>query len=176
VKVFWALDAKLAQRRHFPSINWLNSYSLYQDLLQDWYRKNVAEDWSQIRNWTMDTLQTEAELQDIVQLVGSDALPDEQQVTLEVARMLREIFLQQNAFHPIDTFAPLARQYKILTAIKKFDTLARAALARGVPVKAIQGIKAKAELSKARFEANFDELYVKIVQQMDQEFAGLEKA
>lgn len=176
VKVFWALDAKLAQRRHFPSINWLNSYSLYSATLDEWFAKNVAQEFITLRNWAMDVLQQEAELQDIVQLVGSDALPDEQQVTLEVARMMREIFLQQNAFHPIDTYCPLERQYKLLQAIRKYNDLARDALARGAPVRNIAGVKSKAELGKARFEADFDKAYAAATQLMDQEFKAMEVA
>jgi V/A-type H+-transporting ATPase subunit A len=176
VKVFWALDAKLAQRRHFPSINWLNSYSLYTDSLNDWFVKNVGQEFLTLRKWAVSSLQTEAELQDIVQLVGSDALPDEQQVTLEVTRMLREIFLQQNAFHPVDTFAPLERQLKILQAIKRYEVLAKEALARGVPVRTIASVKAKAELGKARFEQDFDKAYAVVVEGMEQEFKRMEVA
>jgi V/A-type H+-transporting ATPase subunit A len=176
VKCFWALDAKLAQRRHFPAINWLDSYSLYEDALAPWYEKNVNAQWSDMRKWAASTLQVEAELQDIVQLVGSDALPDEQQVTLEVTRMLREVFLQQNAFHPIDTFAPMERQLKILQAIKRYETLAKEALARGVPVRTIAGVKSKAELGKARFEQDFDKAYATVLQQMDEEFKRMEVA
>jgi len=174
--VFWALDAKLAQRRHFPSINWLNSYSLYSDSLNEWFGKNVGQDFLTLRAWAMDVLQRESELQDIVQLVGSDALPDEQQVTLEVARMLREIFLQQNAFHPIDTFAPLERQLKILKAIKRYQDLSQEALARGVPVRTIGAIKAKAELGKARFEQEFDKAYTVVLEGMENEFKQMEAA
>jgi V/A-type H+-transporting ATPase subunit A len=176
VKVFWALDAKLAQRRHFPSINWLNSYSLYQDSLNDWFAKNVGQEFLNLRAWAMDVLQQEAELQDIVQLVGSDSLPAEQQVTLEVARMLREIFLQQNAFHPIDTFAPMERQLKILRAIRRYNDLSREALARGVPVRTIGSVKSKAELGKARFEQDFDKAYEAVLTGMEQEFKVMEAA
>ncbi len=112
VKVFWALDAKLSQRRHFPAINWLNSYSLYLDALHDWYDKEVSPDWNKIRSWAMEVLQKEAELQEIVQLVGSDALPESEQVTIEVARMIREIFLQQNAYDAVDTFCDMKKQYR----------------------------------------------------------------
>lgn len=104
VKVFWALDAKLSQRRHFPSINWLNSYSLYLDQLQDYYDEHLSPEWNKLRSWAMEVLQKESELQEIVQLVGSDALPESEQITIEIARMLREIFLQQNAFDDVDTF------------------------------------------------------------------------
>ncbi|MBI4393263.1 MAG: ATP synthase subunit A [Euryarchaeota archaeon] len=176
VKVFWALDAKLAQRRHFPSINWLNSYTLYEELLADWYKENVAPDWNTMRSQFMDILQQEAELQDIVQLVGSDALPAEQQLTLEVARMIREIFLQQNAFHPIDTYCPLDKQYKLMKAIMKYRDLGKTAMNRGVPITTIGSVKAKAELSRARFEEGFDQLYEKIMKQMEDEFAKMEAA
>ena len=173
VKVFWALDAKLAQRRHFPSINWLNSYTLYQEQLTPWFEKNVHADFPKLRAWAMDILQRESELQDIVQLVGSDALPPEQQVTLEVARLLREILLQQNAFHPIDTYCSLEKQFKIISAIKRFAELSDKALTNGVSVQQIAGVKAKTDLSRARFEANFDELYAQIMKDMQAEFEGM---
>ena len=121
VRVFWALDTKLRERRHFPTINWLTSYTLYDKQLRDWYAKNVGEEFPALREWTMQTLQKEAELQEIVQLVGSDALPDEQKITLEVTKMIREIFLQQNAYDPVDTYCPMSRQYKMLKLIKKYS-------------------------------------------------------
>ncbi|MEM3206742.1 MAG: V-type ATP synthase subunit A, partial [Halobacteria archaeon] len=105
VKVFWALDAKLAQRRHFPAINWLTSYSLYGNTLDPWFESKAGKTWVELRQWMMSTLQREAELQEIVQLVGSDALPEDQQLTLEVARMLREFYLQQSAFHEVDAYS-----------------------------------------------------------------------
>ncbi|MFU8767563.1 MAG: ATP synthase subunit A, partial [Candidatus Methanoperedens sp.] len=133
VKVFWALDAKLAQRRHFPSINWLNSYSLYSKALGGWYNENVSPEWVKLRDDSMELLQKEAELQDIVQLVGSDALPEDQQLTLEISRMVREYFLQQNAFHEVDTFCPMDKQYRLLKAISGWGDKAQTALESGVP-------------------------------------------
>jgi len=103
-KCFWALDAKLAQRRHFPSINWLTSYTLYNKTLHPWYSQNVSPNWSKLMGQIMAILQEEEKLLEIVQLVGSDALPEKQQMTLEIARMIREFFLQQNAYHDIDTY------------------------------------------------------------------------
>jgi len=100
VGTFWALDTSLAYRRHFPSVNWIKSYSLYMDGVEDWYRENVDREWRELRGKAMYLLQKEVELQEIVQLVGSDALPDEQKLTLEISRMVREIFLQQNAITP----------------------------------------------------------------------------
>jgi V/A-type H+-transporting ATPase subunit A len=173
VKVFWALDAKLAQRRHFPAINWLQSYSLYNQSLAPWYKKNVAEDWNERRSKAMDILQKESELQEIVQLVGSDALPEPEQLTIEVARLLREVFLQQNAFHEVDTYSPLKKQYDLLTAILHYDQLARSALEHGASVRDITGIKALEQLARSKFEKDFDELIVKIRKQMETELQGL---
>ena len=133
VKVFWALDAKLSQRRHFPAINWLNSYSLYLDTLHDWYDKEVSPEWNKLRSWAMEVLQKEAELQEIVQLVGSDALPEAEQITIEVARMIREVFLQQNAYHAVDTFCSMKKQYDMMKAIRLYSDLAYSAQAAGVP-------------------------------------------
>ncbi|MCD4800721.1 MAG: ATP synthase subunit A [Methanococcoides sp.] len=173
VKVFWALDAKLSQRRHFPSINWLTSYSLYTQGLADWYSENVGSDWTQLRDDAMDLLQQESELQEIVQLVGSDALPEDQQLTLEVARMVREYFLQQNAFHPVDTYCPFDKQYKLLKAITRYGELATAALESGVPMNKIITIKSKDELAKVKFEENFDAALDVVMKKMDEEFAQI---
>ncbi|MEA3294756.1 MAG: ATP synthase subunit A [Euryarchaeota archaeon] len=173
VKVFWALDAKLAQKRHFPSINWLSSYSLYSKALTQWYDENVSPQWTDLRDDAMDLLQQEAELQDIVQLVGSDALPPDQQLTLEITRLIREFFLQQNAFHPIDTFCPMDKQYKLLDAIQKFSDKANAALESGVLIQDIITLKSKDELAKVRFEEDFDGSLKKVMDKMDKEFDSI---
>lgn len=173
VKVFWALDAKLSQRRHFPAINWLNSYSLYKDSLNDWFADNVAPDYVPLRERAMEMLQTESELQEIVQLVGSDALPDDQQLLLEITRMLREIFLQQNAFHPVDAYSPFDQQYKILKAIMKWGDAAMDALKSGVPVTEIIKLESKNVLAKVKYEEKFDESMNAVLAQMDKEFASL---
>ncbi len=130
-KTFWALDAKLAQRRHFPSINWLTSYSLYLEPLEPWFRKNVAENWKENVDEIMKILQEEEKLQEIVQLVGSDSLPQREQLTLNVARIIRESFLQQNAFHEVDTYSELEKSYLLLKIILKYSTLAAGSLAQG---------------------------------------------
>ncbi|QSG03971.1 ATP synthase subunit A [Natranaeroarchaeum sulfidigenes] len=148
VKTFWALDADLAERRHFPSINWNESYSLYRDQLDPWYRENVAEDYPEIRQWAIDVLDEETELQEIVQLVGKDALPEDQQLTLEVARYLRESWLQQNAFHDVDTYCEPNKTYRMLQAIKTFNDEAFDALDAGVPVEEIQDIDAAPQLNR----------------------------
>ncbi|MCU0859322.1 MAG: V-type ATP synthase subunit A [Thermoplasmata archaeon] len=173
VKVFWALDSKLRERRHFPAVNWLTSYSLYSPMLEEWYRKNVAEDWNATRLWAMETLQKEAELQEIVQLVGSDALPEEQRMTLEVARMIREFFLQQSAYHKVDTYSPLKRQYEYMKAIRKFSDLSRKAISLEVPLDKIVSLSCRADLGKLKFEETIDEDLKKILGQMDRQFAEL---
>lgn len=173
VKVFWALDAKLAQRRHFPAINWLNSYSLYSKALGPWYDENVSSEWVKLRNDAMELLQKEAELQEIVQLVGSDALPEDQQLTLEIARMIREYFLQQNAYHEVDTFCPMDKQYKLLKAITAWGDKAQTALEGGASVEDIMKSKTKDELAKVKFEKDFDAALGVITKTMEDEFAKL---
>ena len=173
VKVFWALDAKLAQRRHFPAINWLNSYSLYSKALGPWYDENVSPEWVKLRNDAMELLQKEAELQEIVQLVGSDALPEDQQLTLEIARMIREYFLQQNAYHEVDTFCPMDKQYKLLKAITAWGDAANNALESGVPIEDIIKLKSKDDLAKVKFEKDFDGALSVITKTMEDEFAKL---
>ena len=176
VKVFWALDSKLSQKRHFPSINWLESYSLYLDLLADWYNEQVSPEWLQLRGEAMEILQKESELQEIVQLVGSDALPEDQQLTMEVARMLREIFLQQNAFHPVDTFCTMEHQYRLIKAILKYSDMANNALESGVPLEDIISVKSKDDLSKVKFEKELDKELDKVLATMDEEFETMREA
>ena len=162
VKTFWALDADLAERRHFPSINWNESYSLYKDQLDPWFQDKVADDWPDRRQWAVDVLDEEAELQEIVQLVGKDALPEDQQLTLEVARYLREAYLQQNAFHPVDTYCPPEKTYLMLTTIQTFNDEAFDALEAGVPVDEIIDIEALPRINRIGvqddYEAYVDEL------------------
>ena len=176
VKVFWALDAKLSQRRHFPSINWLNSYSLYLDSLHDWYDKEVSPEWNKLRSWAMEVLQKEAELQEIVQLVGSDALPEAEQVTIEVARMIREVFLQQNAYDAVDTFCSMKKQYDMMKAIRMYADLAYAAQVAGVPPTQINAVKSKNELPQIKFIKDYKPALDKIGKDMDAEFNALRSA
>jgi V/A-type H+-transporting ATPase subunit A len=176
VKVFWALDAKLAQRRHFPAINWLNSYSLYQDGLKDWYTKNIGGDWNMLKAETMELLQKESELQEIVQLVGSDALPEDQQLTLEIARMIREYFLQQNAYHEVDTFCSLKKQFMMISEILAFGRLANKSLAAGAPIQKILALKSRTDLAKIKFEADFEKALGSVDDEMKAEFRALEAA
>ncbi len=174
VKVFWALDTALRARRHFPAINWLTSYSLYGNALEDWFRTQVNEEWPKLRQWAQRTLQEEAELEEIVRLVGADALPPEQQLTLEVARMIREIFLQQNAYHQVDTFCPPARQYKLISSIRKYADLGKKSLALDVPVKDIAGVKSRELLTRVKYEEKFDQELEKTLAMMDDDFKRLE--
>jgi len=148
VKTFWALDADLAERRHFPAINWNESYSLYREQLDPWFRENVTEDWPETRQWAIDVLDEEGELQEIVQLVGKDALPEDQQLTLDVARYIKEAYLQQNALHEVDRYCPPEKTYRILDAIKTFNDEAFAALDAGVPVDEITDIESLPRLNR----------------------------
>jgi V/A-type H+/Na+-transporting ATPase subunit A len=132
VKVFWGLDAQLAYKRHFPSINWLNSYSLYEDSVDSWMNNEVAGDWSELRLEAMTLLQEESALQEIVSLVGIDALSESDRLKLEISKSLREDYLQQNAFHEVDTYTSLNKQYKMLKLILLFRKEAQRALDAGV--------------------------------------------
>jgi len=175
VKVFWALDSKLAQRRHFPAINWLTSYSLYNRVLGDWYSENASKKWSENIATAMSVLQEEAELQEIVQLVGSDALPEDQQLTLEVARLLREFYLQQNAFHDVDTYCKVDVQAEFIDVILYYKELAEAALATGISVPDLTGIPVLEELGRSKFEENFNDLLPKLRKRIQDEIAGLKE-
>ena len=168
-KVFWALDAKLAQRRHFPSINWLTSYSLYLDALEPWYAKNVATNWKELVGQMMSILQEEEKLLEIVQLVGSDALPERQQVTLQVARLIREVLLQQNAYHDVDTYCDLKKSYDIMESIIHFSKLANTALDNGMRAEQIMATKSKDRLSEIKFVNSYENLLNEIMRNIEQE-------
>ena len=170
VKVFWALDSKLAQRRHFPAINWLTSYSLYNKSLEEWYRENADKDWNESKAVAMNVLSEEAKLQEIVQLVGSDALPEDQQLILEVARMLREYFLQQNAFHEVDTYCEIENQAIMMETILHYKELAEKALAEGVEFDNIVGLDVIENIGRAKFEKDLDKLMKKYSKELDKEF------
>ena len=173
VKTFWALDADLAERRHFPSINWNESYSLYRDQLDPWFEENVRDDWSATRQWAIDTLDEEAELQEIVQLVGKDALPEDQQLTLEIARYLREAWLQQNAFHPTDTYCEPEKTYRIMDAIKTYNDAAFEALDAGVPVEEITDIESPARLNRIGVQEDWDEYIDELESDIESELREL---
>ncbi|MBE6694013.1 MAG: V-type ATP synthase subunit A [Ruminococcaceae bacterium] len=158
VKVFWGLDASLAYKRHFPAINWLNSYSLYRDRLDGWFGENVSAKWMEYTGRALKTLQLEAGLEEIVKLVGMDALSAEDRITLEVARSIREDFLQQNAFEDVDCYTPLAKQFKMLELLFAFEDKARRAVESGADVEEIATLEVRERI--ARFKAVSDDTYL----------------
>tara|TARA_B100001996_G_scaffold161988_1_gene123519 strand:- start:676 stop:2418 length:1743 start_codon:yes stop_codon:yes gene_type:complete len=176
VKVFWGLDAGLARQRHFPAINWLNSYSLYPPSLDQWYRDNIKGDFPEIRTEISALLQVEAELQEIVQLVGSDALPVDQQLTLEVARMIREFFLQQNAFHDVDTYSDLKLQYTMAKAILSFQEESKKALAGGAALEDVVNVPSRTDLMRGRFESGYEDKIDKMLETMNKQIADTMEA
>ena len=177
VKVFWSLDASLAYRRHFPAINWLNSYSLYLDAVTPWYDEHMGADFTRNRNRAMHLLQEENELNEIVQLVGKDSLSPKDQLTLEIARMLREDFLQQNAFMDVDAFSSFDRQMRLLALILHYEDLCRDAIDKGAALPALYAIPARERLGWAKYAAaeeyaaNYEQVYA----EMDSQIADLVK-
>ena len=151
VKVFWGLDASLAYRRHFPAINWLNSYSLYRDRLEGWYGEHVDRDWSALTGRCLKTLQTESDLQEIVKLVGMDALSPEDRLTLEAAQSIREDFLQQNAFEDVDSFTQLDKQATMMRLVFTFEEKAREAVRAGADIEAVSTLPVRERIG--RFKA-----------------------
>ncbi len=160
-RVFWALDASLANRRHFPSINWLNSYSLYMDDLGGWYSENAGKEWVQLRTEMMGILQKEAEINEVVQLVGYDALPEKEKETLDIAKSIREDYLQQSAFDDVDTYTSTKKQYIMLKSIKMMHDAEAKAIDRGVLVEQMQKTTAKEKMARMKFvkEADIDNYF-----------------
>ena len=150
VKVFWALDSSLAYRRHFPAINWLNSYSLYLDSLKPWYDEHLGKEFLQNREWAMGVLQEEANLNEIVQLVGKDSLSAGDQITLETAKMIREDFLQQNSFVDIDSYSEYDRQARMLALIREYDSRCRAASERGGAIADLFNVPVREKIGRAK--------------------------
>ena len=175
VKVFWALDAVLAYRRHFPAINWLTSYSLYIDTLRPWFDTQLDAEFMSNRDKAMAMLQEEASLNEIVQLVGKDALSPQDQLTLEVARMIREDFLQQNAFADIDTYSGYDRQARMLALVLEYDTLCRASIQRGTEVTKLFAIPVREQIGRAKSvpEESYVEAYEKISADMKEQIKNL---
>ena len=171
VNVFWALDASLAYRRHFPAINWLNSYSLYLDSLKPWFDENLGKQFLQNREQAMGVLQQEASLNEIVQLVGKDSLSPNDQLTLETARMVREDFLQQNSFVDIDSFSSYDRQEKLLAMILDYDKLCRDAIAKGAPAAKLFEIPARERIGRAKSVPadEYEKVYAEISASMEKE-------
>jgi V/A-type H+-transporting ATPase subunit A len=170
---FWALDTSLAYRRHFPSVNWIKSYSLYLEQVKEWYEKTGFPDWKDLRAQTMYLLQKEVELQEIVQLVGPDALPESEKAILEVTRMIREDFLQQSAYHEVDSFCPLDKQYWMLKVIIAFYERVNQAMGRGVPLTKILKIPVKAEIGRMKELTDVEQIKG-LVSHINDELRGLE--
>ncbi|MBQ3533309.1 MAG: V-type ATP synthase subunit A [Oscillospiraceae bacterium] len=174
VKVFWALDASLAYRRHFPAINWLTSYSLYLDSVRPWFDENLGEQFMRDRGRAMHLLQEENELNEIVQLVGKDSLSAGDQLTLEVARMLREDFLQQNAFMDVDSYSSFDRQKKLLGLVLHYENLCRDALQQGVEAQKLFDLPAREDIGRAKYEeadayaAAYDKIAADMAQQIEE--------
>ncbi len=163
VKVFWSLDSDLAYKRHFPAINWLSSYSLYVDTLEKWFNAQVEENWTGMRAQIMRLLQEEAELNEIVQLVGMDALSAPDRLKLEAARSIREDFLHQNAFHETDTYTSLNKQYRMMELILDYYKKAGEALAAGVAIERLVALPVRENIGRFKYvdEAEVEEAFRK---------------
>ena len=171
VKVFWGLDSALAYKRHFPAINWLTSYSLYLDTLEPWFSKTVAQDWVGLRTELMGLLQDEAELEEIVQLVGMDALSAPDRLKLEAARSIREDFLHQNAYDDIDTYTPLPKQYAMMKLILSFYDQSRTALEDGVDIDALVALPVREAIGRFKYTLpeQVEERYQAVLAQLNTE-------
>src|SRR5687768_12328083 len=174
-RVFWALDANLASRRHFPSINWLTSYSLYADDMNDWYKNNVSSDWIKRRQEALEILQRESELQEIVQLIGYDALPEPEKGILDTARSIREDFLQQSAYDEVDTYSSIKKQYVMLSIILEFGKLEAEAIKKGILSSKVGSLEVRKQISMIKWtkEGEIDELINQIKINMKQQFDKL---
>lgn len=174
-RVFWALDANLASRRHFPSINWLTSYSLYANDMNDWYKSNISADWITRRQEALEILQRESELQEIVQLIGYDALPEPEKGILDTARSIREDFLQQSAYDEVDTYTSIKKQYMMLSVILEFGNLEAEAIKKGIPSAKVGSLEVRKQISMMKWtkEEQIDQLIKEIKINMKQQFEKL---
>ena len=182
VKVFWALDSSLAYARHFPAINWLTSYSLYLDMLEPWYTEQFGESYMKNREKAMHILQEENELQEIVRLVGQDALSPADRLTMETAKMIREDFLQQNAFVDEDAYSSYAKQFRLMDVILQYDALCRDALNKGADMNGLFAIDAREKIGRAKmadantFESDYDAIAAQMKKEIEEVIAGGEDA
>ena len=176
-RVFWGLDASLASRRHFPSINWLTSYSLYIDDLADWYKSNVSKEWISNRSSALDILQKEAELQEIVQLVGFDALPEPEKGILDTARSIREDYLQQSAFDDVDTYTSIQKQYQMLSVILEFGKMEDELIKKGITAVKVSSLESRGLIPKMKWtkEEELEQLVSNIRSKMKEESENLSK-
>ena len=171
VKVFWGLDASLAYKRHFPAINWLSSYSLYLDLLKGWYSENVDEDWMNLRGRMMSLLQDEAELEEIVKLVGMDALSAGDRLKMETARSIREDFLHQLAFHEVDTYTSLKKQLCMMRLILAYYDLCKEALEKNASIDELASLAVREKIGRFKYikEENVDTEYINVLKELEKE-------
>ena len=176
-RVFWGLDANLANRRHFPAINWLTSYSLYMDDMADWYKSNVSKDWIDLRKEALEILQKESELQEIVQLVGYDALPEPEKGILDTARSIREDYLQQSAFDEVDTYTSIQKQHKMLSTILEFGRKEADVIKKGSTSAKVGALESRGMIPKMKWtkEEELEKLLNDINSKMKQEFDTLSK-
>ncbi|KQC04331.1 MAG: ATP synthase subunit A [Methanoculleus sp. SDB] len=172
---FWALDTTLAHARHFPAINWIKSYSLYLDSVQEWFADHVSEDWRELRERTMYLLQKEVELQEIVQLVGPDALPESEKAILEITRMLREDYLQQSAYDAVDSFCPLDKQYWMLKVILAYYDAIAKAMNSGTSLRNLVNLPVKTEIARMKERGDVNEIKA-ILGQIDENISTVEGA
>ncbi len=174
VKVFWGLDAALAYKRHFPAINWLTSYSLYLDNMHDWFNGTVAEDWMEDRQKMMSLLTEEAALEEIVQMVGMDALSPGDRLKMEAARSIREDFLHQNSFHEVDTYTPLRKQYLMMKLVLAFNEQATEALNKGASMKELLVMNVRERIGRYKYTTveNIETEYEKIMNELGAEIAN----
>ena len=177
VKVFWSLDASLARARHFPAINWLNSYSLYVDRLMPWFEENVAKEFPALRQKMITLLQEEANLNEIVQLVGVDALSFEDRLKLEASKSIREDYLHQNAFHDVDTYASPNKQYRMMKLILSYYDFSLEAIAKGASFNKLSELPVRETIGRFKYieEDKIDDTFVEIIDQMRAEFDELLK-
>ena len=175
VKVFWALDSSLAYRRHFPAINWLNSYSLYLDSMRPWYDENLGQEFLRNRDWALAMLQEEDSLNEIVQLVGKDSLSAGDQITLELARMIREDFLQQNSFADIDAYSAYDRQGRMMGIIRFYDAHCRSAAERGGSLSELFAIPAREKIGRMKSvaEEQYKDAYANLLVEMEEEIGAI---
>lgn len=181
VKVFWSLDSSLAYARHFPAINWLSSYSQYADDLGVWFDENVNREWTTLRSWMMALLSDESELQEIVQLVGMDALSAKDRLKLEVARSVREDFLHQNAFNDTDTYTSKDKQFKMMSVIRKFYDLSYDAIENGVKIQKIESLPVKESIGRFKYveekdiNTEYENIISELKKQIDDEISNKEE-
>ncbi len=175
VKALLALDVMLAYRRHYPSINWLISYSLYVDTVEEWWKEHNFPKWKEYRTLFMSILQKEAELEEIVRLVGPEALPESDKFVLEVARMIREDFLQQNAFHEVDTYCPSGKSYKMMEVIATFYEVGKKAVEQGVPVAKIRSLPVRYKIARMKEipNENFEPAFEALIKEVKEEIGKL---